>query len=105
MGKANIQEFEQCERKGKKAGIYIRVSHDDMKRVKASDVDQVVKQSILTQEDNGRKTATENNWTYEIYKDINLSGTTDQDNRLDLNRLCNDMENGLIHTENPKFKI
>jgi len=91
MGKASIQEFKQCDRKGKKAGIYIRISHDDMKRVKKSDVNQVVKQSILTQEENGKKTATENNWAYEIYKDINLSGTADQEDRPDFGRMCKDI--------------
>ena len=49
MAKASIREFQQCDRKGKRAGVYVRVSHEDVKRVKESDRENLVKQSILTQ--------------------------------------------------------
>jgi site-specific DNA recombinase len=98
MAKANIREFRQCDRKGRIAGVYVRVSHQDVKRVKRDEREQHVKQSILTQREKGAEKATSSNWRYQVYEDTDLSGTAGSEDRPELARLLQDIRNGCLHT-------
>jgi DNA invertase Pin-like site-specific DNA recombinase len=72
----------------KKVGIYIRVSTQDQK------VDGI---SVEIQKDKGIKFCERNDWDYEIYDgDVGESRYKGRDERKDLNRLYNNIEDGII---------
>ena len=53
MARYSGHEFTSCDPVGKIAGIYVRVSHEDVKRFRKDERDVHAKQSILTQRESG----------------------------------------------------
>lgn len=122
MGKkpARITRFEPTDKKGKKAAIYIRVSSNEFRLTRkevaelkreqkaaglsansqSDPIQDKVRESVATQIEDAIQYCQQQNppWPYEIYKDNELSGTLDIEERPDLSRLVKDIVDGKIHT-------
>ena len=91
-------ELRQTPETGKFAAIYVRVSSNELKKYTKQKKILVSRESVLNQEDDGIRIATEHNWDYEVYnKDCNISGIEDEEKRVDYRRLVEDIKAGRIH--------
>ena len=103
MGKSQFSDFKPCDKAGKVAAIYIRVSRNEFKS--GPDGEEEQRQSVKTQESDAIERCKKEGWKYKVYSaDCDLSGTmpagTDKTKgeRADLNTLLKDVDAGLIHT-------
>lgn len=96
---ARIVDFFQTPISGKQAAIYIRVSRNEFN--KGTGGKKEMRQSVKSQRKNGIDYAKKQRWKYELYdNDCDMSGHSEagEFGRQDLQRLLNDIDNGLIHT-------
>ena len=95
-------DFKPTDKAGKKAAVYVRVSRNEFKtKVFASEkeAEKELRESVITQIQNGKTFCQNNNWDYEIYdRDSGQSGFDGEETRQDLQRLVRDIEQGKIHT-------
>ena len=93
-GRGKWAEFKPCDKRGKRAAIYCRVSRDDVRQGNGTDG----KESILLQKRTGIDYARAQGWAVEVYTDSNLSGFSDELARPALAQLLADIQAERIHT-------